>query len=318
METQTATHHEETRKQDANSPNTAKSPAAKPTFRHTNKRKLATPFIRAKRSNPQFMKAPQPTTLSTYVIKAYFTVSCSNRGILPMVHNMYEVLKGRDSKLANAMSETMLLYVTNICFMARCAKVSSDIGSSFVNSCDELMTAAKGLFLPDFLASYIESIGTIDLHGATIVPYFSNLRDMRESSIFLSPSTILTNANRDLPNNPWLIDSNWLLEYQASIARALKGNLSFRRISWSDNSGKTPFLCSYDWNDDDMIGFCPMAALESDVKLGAMCKYRFENGRNEWIGADNAILYPLTSTKGFNPDFEMYTLILQNLQKRSD
>lgn len=165
----------------------------------------------SRRGGVAYSKAPLRSSLSITPRKQNYPVFTSNNGLYEIATVIYNHILQFDERIAGLISHLQMAYVATIAYCYRISNVSIFCGyTSGVVGYSLLQQMGSGILLPEFLARYIEAIGKITSPtGVTIVPFAGNYRHLFPigTAVTLDPAEILLEANRLIPDNPWVIDT---------------------------------------------------------------------------------------------------------------
>lgn len=196
------------------------------------------------------------------------------------------------------------MYVTCVAYIDRIVQCGYTFGYSLPPDRSTLRASAKGIRLPDVLAKYIESIGSVRLtSGCVVAPYCGTYAQLfpEGHAYQVPPTEFLQRAGRDIPDNHWRLDTEWIINYNANATRASKSGVVFRPVR-DELEGRNEMIVSYEHFDDRIVPYAPEALLESEAQLGACYAFRQANDTINWLGGNKYLLSDTFEARAINPD----------------
>lgn len=217
-----------------------------------------------------------------------FQIFVSNNAVSKLslfVHNRL-----RDILPTLKITELQLEYFTTMAYIYRISSVTGY--GSVIKGFNELEWC-ENLQLPEFLAQYIEAIGTVTTSsGIPMAPFFGQYEDVFPENCLVnrSPAKILEEAGRPIPAGPWAIDLDWLKDYQEGLTYVGHRGMKFRKINFSNFTGKAEMLVSVDSSEAVRRAYSPQQITEAEAQLGACFCYRDNKDRALWLGENHELL----------------------------
>lgn len=228
----------------------------------------------------------------------------SNNGCRDLAHLCYRAIRGRDFRLANAITELQLAYVLTIAFCNRVVQTAIRFGYAFPLEASRLKQIATGIQLPSVLAQYIESIGEFQMaSAATVVPFAGDYRILfpPETRLMLDPAVILDEADRPVPPGAWALDVNWIVDYNDATTRASRSGMRFRTVDNNDFKGRAELLTSFIISNEMLLPKAPQVMSEAEAQLGATYRFRNYHEIAQWFGDSKELLFDAFTAIPFDP-----------------
>lgn len=206
----------------------------------------------------------------------------------------FNVIRGKDFRLANNITELQLAYVLTIAYANRVVQCSMQFGCSFPLHASRLKQVAAGIQLPHVLATYIESIGKFALvTGANVVPYAGDYRTLfpLNSALMIDPATLIAEAGREPVDEPWSIDTEWIIAYNNATTRASRSGIRFRTVDNTAYDGRVEMCVSYRVEQGMFLPVAPQLTTTAEIQLGAAYAFRDYNQIVDWPGVNKELLY---------------------------
>lgn len=251
----------------------------------------------------------QPTsTLVAHPIHNIFPVFAGLGGLERICELTYNVIQSKDSKLG--LSLDTFKYVTTLCVYAKIAIGAENQGKAFPADLSALTRATKGVYLPDFVARYVESFGVVEVRsGLSVTPLFDEPSVMFSWPGNIDPKSFLVEGAN--VKTGWCINHDALLVYSDAVGRAQKSGLNFRKVDFNC-AGSAELLVSYQdvsGEQDSLVTPYASEAFSVDIMhLGASFKYR-ERGVH-WPGDFSYICMGCFTSTDVEVDFEIKTRVL--------
>lgn len=264
---------------------------------------------RVKRPNApvEHSKKPLPSTgLQLFQVPSWFPIFTSNMGIRLLCETFFASIEGRDQRMTTMVTLLQFEYVTTLAFIYKVICVNRDNGNPgpFAEVSD-LRNAVTGLNLPAPILKYLEAIGIVEMsNGVKIGPYFRN--DMMDSPLYLSPLSILQEADRAIPPGHWSIDHDWIRGWNQHTTRLSRRSLGFGVLDYKVHEG-SPLLCVLKRQLHDPVAefgliqaLSPIQMADDEAKLGACYSWRDYDQLADWPGSYHHCLYPALRGSEFN------------------
>jgi len=264
-----------------------------------------------KRQKSEFIKQPETTLQTTYLLLSYFELATSFYGVRHVATSFYNVLRARDRKLTDLFSVDEFYYVILLSVYYRCATIANKAKGTLIFGMSDLKTATENLLLPDVIAKYIETYGMVKKSdGVTVYPYFRDI-DNFDNAGFVNPGFVLDRINeqREAMNlqpynrrGEWSISSELIVKYMTAVSRALKNAIELRTVTYSETEGRMEFLAVYETSDN---GYLRCKALDkidlAACQLGSA--YRFHHP--DFIRDFGVPFVPVYGAPDIDPDIEL-------------
>lgn len=267
-----------------------------------------------KRGHTSFEKKSDSIILSVFTLLPVFELYTSFYGVLDVSRAFYAILQSRDRKMTALLTEDDLTYTLLMCVYYRCALVANSSKTKIIFGLSCLKTLTEHVLLPDVLAQFVEAFGTQKLsNSATIVPYFSNYREMRRQPGFVDPEVILRRLGLEPSEGDWSIHTLPVLTWEQASSRALKNAMELRPVRYSELEGRPELLGCYEVDD---TGTYRVSALDKidvhQAQLGAACRFRPKDYSGLNIGL---ALPPLFGAPDINQDLTLTGHVLKALRQ---
>lgn len=252
---------------------------------------------------------PTQKSNQLYLFQLYQGSECSlfftsNQGCRILANLCYQAIRGRDYRLANAITELQLAYVLSVAYCNRIVQTAINHGYAFPLEASRLKQVATGIQLPSVLAQYIESIGLVPLAStASVVPFAANYREMFPpgSLLMLDPAQILEEAGRLIPPGEWALDIEWIVNYNDATTRASRTGMRFRSVDNNDYVGRIEMAISYRDSGDMILPVSPQTSSEAEAQLGASYRFRNYADIDQWFGMNKELLFEAFTAIPFDP-----------------
>lgn len=264
-----------------------------------------------------YSKQPIPSSLAITPIESTFPVYVGNEGIPLLADTCYNLMITRDHRLENRMPALKIAYIVNLAYALRLIQVAEKAGYLLGVRYSDLKHDIGNVLFPDFIAKYLECIGTVKLaSGAIIGPVAGNY-----NIIFppahprqVAPHSQLREAGIDRPDNPWSIHPQWILEYNQACARAVRTGLTFRTIR-TEIEGRIEMAVSFVEEAGQRIAYAPEVMTEAVAELGAIYAFRRYGDSANWITHSdyNRLLWAPFTGRPFNAIVHANRLCLSSL-----
>jgi len=288
------------------------------------------PVYRNKQHGKSHSAPQSKQTTSSLLIqpsRSLFPIFCSNIGTARLASIIFRLLTSRDAKLQQSITLLQCEYVTTMAFLNRLVILGTDLGYTLgIDGASRLKECAKGIWLPQLLAKYIESLGSYTLaSGVTVVPWVSDYETMfpnGNSPVMRGPASILEDAGRVVPLSPWAIDTEWIINWNMSMTRASRQGLKFQQISTTVTEGRAEMVCSYCEQGDQgaifTVPYAPQTISTAEAQLGAAYQFRNIAETEDWPGGVSELVYPACSGVRFEADMFLTNLALQTILNKTE
>jgi hypothetical protein len=189
-------------------------------------------------------------SLSAYLspMKNYYRQQTCFEGITAIATHTYNTLKYREARAVQHLTLAEFVYANKLLVFTRIYYVARRLALFEFPTCtylETLIETARGIVLPDFLASYIDSIGSVTVAYKKIVPFIISPREFVNSGYFVSP----------YPN----IDVNYenfrnifsLGEFNSRFIRVKTIAHSLRALNFDTAIGRFEMIITYFNNPDE-------------------------------------------------------------------
>lgn len=235
-----------------------------------------------------------------------------------MAKHCYNVILRKDYRLAQNITTAQLQYVLTIAWISRLVQCANTLGYANIDGESQLKRAAKAIQLPNILAQYIEALGRFELSsGAVIAPYAHDYRQLFpiDSPLMMDPADLLDVAGRPVPDGPWPIDKEWILEYNEATTRAARSGMGFRLVDNSTYEGRVEMVVSYRQDDEGLYTpFSPQRIAEAEAHLGAIYRYRDMTETLFWPGTNHELVAPTFTGNRVDPDIGLSDLLVASFK----
>lgn len=265
---------------------------------------------------------PKSTGIQMYAAQRTFTIYVGNKGIDLLSKVMFNAIQSRDHRMAQNMSRLQLKYVLTIAYANRVVQTSIHGGYALdIPAVSDLKRAAGSIQLPGLLVKYIEAIGIFKkMSGGTVAPFSGGPQQLFPPGNYqqISPNSILEEADRPIPNNPWCIDWQWIQEWNQATTRPSRLGMSFSNVESSAFEGRAEMLVSYRSSTDDMEpettstlqGVAPQIMSEAEGMLGACYGFRDYADQRTWLPGNKSLLFAEHLTTEFQPEQYLSDIIV--------
>lgn len=294
-----------------------KRPESQPPQKHPNKRRrFNSSFSSKTKSDVTFEKSSEPKTsgIQMYAAQRTFQIYVGNSGIDMLSKVTFAAMQAKDYKMTSNISQLQLKYVLSLAYCNRITQTSIHYGYALdIPAVSDLKRATEFIQLPGLLVKYIETIGVYKkATGGTVAPYSGGPEQLfpHGNSHQISPRSILTEAGRDVPNNPWCIDYAWIQEWNQHTTRPSRTGMSFSNVNSGSYEGRAEMLVSYRSIEDQMdpyapktyVGVAPQTLSEAEGMLGACYGFRNYELQQSWLPGNKPILFAEFLTTEFQPE----------------
>lgn len=218
---------------------------------------------------------------------------------------IYRVIRDKDYRIAQNITELMLTYVTILAYCNRVVQTAISTVTAVPQQASRLKQVTNGILLPDVLCRYIESIGKVEMaSGVVLVPWAAEYENMFPEGcrIMIDPAEILAEMGRPIPEGPWAIDVDVVIAYNAATSRGARSGIGFREVDNSTLSGREEMFVSYQEEQDQMLTpFAPQRMSSATIQLGACYQFRNYAEIRQWFGRNKQLLFNAFTTIPFEP-----------------
>jgi hypothetical protein len=254
-----------------------------------------------------YAKATAESIYMNTPLRTVFPIFTTMRGVSRLSELTHSVLAAKDKRLT--MTSNMIKYVTTLAALAKANLCAMENSIALPEDLSALKQATKGLYLPDVIARYVETFGTVDLNGIKVAPMVGTATQFKTWNGF-SPKSFLTEEECMDIRTCWEINVNVVLNWGDVAGRAQRSGLNFRLVDYAEK-GTEELLSSFSATAEGssylLEPFTPTKTITATAKLGAAYRFREEGG--EWPGK-----YSLTVTGLFHsPSFLEDTFLQERI-----
>jgi hypothetical protein len=187
----------------------------------------------------------------------------------------------------------LLAYATCVATLYRLFRVSTESGYSYeLHQLSDLKQMAEATILPEPLAKFIESIGSVTHEHSVYVPHIRNFQYYRRM-LCTARLHIPDDFKSDRPDDHY-IDHEAFIGYLESTGRGYKSGVRMRKVA-PTLDGTAEFLAAYRGEVDEATAYYPSMGVESLAQLGAAYRLRNVENRDVWFGHRDSITYNFIS-----------------------
>lgn len=252
-------------------------------------------------------KAPMVLSRSMFQRRRFYQILCSNFGATMLCEIVFNSIQFRDFRTAANVSVYQLTYCVVLAQWARLASVSTELGYIIgdVPDLSKLINSVKGLQLPAVLAKYVECLGSYTAaSGVALAPWFSSRPNMQSRHIsHIDPDDLLEQAGREVPDNYWSIDRDWIALWNQATTRPSRLGMHFRPIKWAELDGTPEFIVSPARGDEGYIRpTAPQLLTDAEGQLGSVYRFREFAELRHWPEQTALVCTKLAFGTEFHPE----------------
>jgi hypothetical protein len=274
----------------------------------------------AKRQMATFSKTPENKLSSVYPLQHQFELATTFTGVRYVSQCFYDILSSRDGKMTQLFSANEFYYIVLLSVYYRCATITNMAKTSIIFGLSDLKNVIMDILLPDAVATYVETFGSIKLSSdAVVIPYFRGINEMQTLAGFVDPVTVIRTINQrrgESDEQPYHVHGDWnlapqiIVNYTKAISRALKNAIDLRRVNFAEPEGRPEFLSCYEVDDHSKIRCYSLDKVDQTVcQLGAT--YRLRNTAVQDFGV---VMEPMFGAPTIEADVFMTNHFLKSLR----
>jgi len=256
-------------------------PTEPPPIKKVSKRPMRKPIPKQplKRAKASFEKKPVASLTLTPPLFPNFELATSFLHVPATADVYFDMIRSKDQKILNDFTSKEFQYIVLLCVYYRCATITCEMKIRQIQDRNLLGESVNTIQLPNIVAQFVETFGSVPYLGQRVIPYFRNYQRMITKVGFLDPRILLRQIlngdydSRDVESD-WAVYHPIIEKYQKAIARALKTPLAVRTPNYGSVEGRAEFLSVYEPESQGKVSCYSIAPAEIySCQLG--CAYRF-------------------------------------------